>query len=97
MNGTFTLASKPVGYKQITVSTAGVGLSAPTNAKRAVIYVEAQPIRWRDDAVAPTSSVGVLIAAAASFELQSSQSINGFKAIRSGGTDATLNVVFYGV
>ncbi len=60
------------------------------------MYVEAQPIRWRDDAVAPTSSVGVPAVATDAFELPSVQSINGFKAIRSGSTDATLNVVYYG-
>lgn len=92
----YSVERAPKGYQQLTVSTTAIGLSVPAGATRAVVYVEAQPIRWRDDSTAPTSSVGVLIAAAASFELPSVQSLNGFKAIRSGGTDATLNVVYYG-
>ena len=96
MPSQFSLERAPKGYEQLTVSTAAVGLTLPSGATRAVVYVEAQPIRWRDDAVAPTSSVGVPAVATDAFELPSVQSINGFKAIRSGSTDATLNVVYYG-
>jgi hypothetical protein len=60
------------------------------------VYVEAQPIRWRDDATDPTSDVGVPAVATDAFELPSVQSLNGFRAIRSGSSDATLNIVYYG-
>jgi hypothetical protein len=96
MPAQFSLERAPKGYQQLTVSNTAVGLTVPAGATRAVVYVEAQPIRWRDDAVAPTSSVGVPAIATNAFELPSVQSLNGFKAIRSGSTDATLNIVYYG-
>ena len=34
----------------------------------AVIQAEAQAVRWRDDGVAPTSTVGMVLAAGASME-----------------------------
>ena len=101
MSGTFTLEKNPLGYRQLTVSTTAVGLAnatggIPAGATRAVVQVEAQPVRWRDDGSAPTLSVGVLSAATDMFELPSLQSINNFKAIRSGAADGTLNIRYYG-
>ena len=90
------LQSSPKGYQQLTVSTTAVGLTLPTGAQRAVIHIEAQPIRYRDDGTDPTSTVGVLVKADVSFELNSLLSLRQFKAIRSGSVDATVNVVYYG-
>jgi len=58
------------GYQQITNLTASVGLTVPVrapdglNAKPvfALIIAEGAPVRWRDDNVAPTTSVGMPIA-----------------------------------
>jgi hypothetical protein len=58
------------GYQQITNLSASVGLTAPTttpdglNAKPvfALIIAEGAPVRWRDDGVAPTASVGMPLA-----------------------------------
>jgi hypothetical protein len=58
------------GYQQITNLTASAGLTVPTlapdglNAKPvfALIIAEGAPVRWRDDGVAPTASVGMPIA-----------------------------------
>ena len=104
MTGVFTLERKPLGYRQLTVGATVVDLAdatggIPAGAKRAVCVVDADDIRWRDDAVAPTSSVGMLAAdgaASDTFELPSLESINGFRAIRV-STDATLNILYYGV
>lgn len=57
------------GYEQITVNTAK-GLTVPTtapdglNAKPvfALIVAEGAAVRWRDDGVAPTSTVGMPLA-----------------------------------
>jgi len=57
------------GYQQITVNTAQ-GLTVPTlapdglNAKPvfALIVAEGAAVRWRDDGVAPTSTVGMPLA-----------------------------------
>lgn len=86
---------KPAGYQQLTVSTSAVGLTVPAGASRAVVIVEAQPIRYRDDKTDPTASVGMLCAAGLRFEIDSRQSMLAFKAIRQGGTDGVLNVSYY--
>ncbi len=101
MPSQFSLERAPKGYRQLTVSSSAVSLSdatggIPSGATRAVVYVASNPIRWRDDALAPTSSVGVPAVDTDAFELPSIQSINGFQAIRSGSSDATLNIVYYG-
>lgn len=87
---------KPLGYEQKTVSTTAVGLtSIPAGASRAIVMVEAQSLRYREDGTAPTSSVGVLCVATTRFELESRQAILDFKAIRSGSTDSVISVNYY--
>jgi len=86
---------KPCGYEQITVSSTAVGLTVPKGASRAIVTVEAQPLRYRDDGTDPSSTVGVLCQANLRFELESRYSMLAFKAIRQGGTDAVLSVSYY--
>lgn len=96
ITATYPAGIKPLGYQQLTVSTTAVGLTVPAKAIRAVIGVEAQPIRWRDDGSNPTSSAGMLQKADTTIELYDPQSINAFKAIRDDSSDATLNISYYG-
>lgn len=53
-----------LGYQQITDVSASVGLTVPTGATMAVIIPESQAVRYRDDGVAPTASVGMPISVA---------------------------------
>jgi hypothetical protein len=96
--GTHPVGIKPLGFEQITVDNTegGKALTVPPNAVRALVGVEAQPLRWRDDGTAPTATVGFNVKADVNFELFGSQSLKAFRAIRTGGTSATLNVVYYG-
>lgn len=48
-----------LGYQQITSLSASTGLTVPSGATLAVIVPEVQPVRWRDDGVAPTASAGM--------------------------------------
>ena len=89
------LQSSPKGYQQLDVSTTAVGLTLPAGAQRAVITVEAQSIRWRDDGTAPTDAIGTLVAANATIELNSLLSLRQFKAIRV-SVDAKLSITYYG-
>lgn len=59
-----------MGYQQITSLAASTGLTVPTIDPNtglsavptvALIIVENQPVRYRDDGVAPTASVGMLL------------------------------------
>jgi hypothetical protein len=56
-----------LGYEQITSVSASTALNVPQRDLNgllckpvmAVIICEGQPVRWRDDSVAPTASVGM--------------------------------------
>ena len=68
--GLKTLTSR-CGYQQITALSASTGLTVPSTDVQglscrpvaAYITVEAQGVRWRDDGVAPTATVGMPLAA----------------------------------
>ena len=103
------MALKPnmqkVGFEQLTVSTTALGLTATKYAPNgqqdlnvatfAVADVETNPIRYRDDGVPPTSSVGQPASAGAQIQLVGVQAIRDFLAIRSGAADSTLEVSYY--
>lgn len=94
--GTYPADRRPEGYRQQTVSTTAVSLTnVPQSATSAIVFVETQGIRCRDDSVAPTSGVGFPLAALASFELNSRKAINQFKMIRSGASDAVVSIAYY--
>ena len=91
--GTFPAPMVPLGYQQIVSLVAATGLAPPTNAKFAVITVEAQAVRYRDDGTPPTAAVGMPVAAGATFTYQGDLSKITFIQQVLGGI---LNVVYYG-
>lgn len=54
----------PLGYEELTGLSAAKGLANPklAEASRAVIRVEGQNARFRDDGTAPTAALGILLA-----------------------------------
>ncbi len=55
---------KPAGYQQITSVSSAVGFtSIPADARFVVIQPTGQNVRWRDDGVDPTATIGMLIVA----------------------------------
>lgn len=50
--------STPLGYQQITSLSAATGFTIPTGATIALVTVETQAVRVRDDGTNPTASVG---------------------------------------
>lgn len=55
---------EPLGYFQITSVAAAIGFpDIPEESSLAMIQPESQDIRWRDDGVDPTASVGMIIPA----------------------------------
>lgn len=50
----------PMGYQQLTFTTATL-LTVPVGATAAAITVSGNPVRYRDDGVAPTATVGVTL------------------------------------
>lgn len=53
----------PNGYEQITSLNTVKTLTPPTDSRVALIQAEDQDIRWRDNGSAPTSTVGMVLAA----------------------------------
>ncbi len=51
-----------LGYQQITSLSSSTQLTVPKYATYCVIIAETQAVRWRDDGVAPTGSVGMPLA-----------------------------------
>ena len=88
---------KIVGHQTITVSNTAVGFTlSGANIERASCSVASNGIRWRADGTDPTSSVGEPAGPddyTKSFYIDGSD-INDFKAIRSSGSDAELNVIY---
>jgi hypothetical protein len=65
-----------LGYQQITSLSASTGLTVPQvdlnglacKPSIAIITAETQAVRWRDDDVAPTASVGMPLAAGSTLQ-----------------------------
>lgn len=90
---------QPHSFETVTVSNVAIGLTAPTYdvmgvQSKAFITVETASIRFRLDGTNPTSSVGHLAAAGDTIRLDSIEEIEGFKAIRTASTNATLCVSY---
>lgn len=92
---------KPVGYQQITSLSAATGLTIPSNAtkdpakaaKAALIIAETQSVRWRDDGVDPTASVGMPLPTGAPGIFYTGD-LSAIKFIET-TTSAKLNVTYY--
>lgn len=82
-----------LGYIQITDLSAAVLLAPPAGSKLAIIQVEGAPVRWRDDNVAPTASVGMRLPLGAELRLDSQ--LTTVRIIQE-ATGAKLNISFYG-
>lgn len=88
-------------YEEITVSTTAIGFTVatikPTGHTRAVyalVTCEDAAVRFTMDGTTPTTSLGHLLSAGSSLELESPNTISRFLAIRDGGSDATLRVSY---
>ena len=81
-----------LGYQQITSLSSATNLTVPAGATLALIVPETQTVRWRDDGTAPTASVGMPVAANASFSYDGDLKKIQFIQATSG---AVLNISYY--
>lgn len=81
-----------LGYQQITNLSSAVSLTVPSGATLAVIAPLTQDIRWRDDGVNPTASVGMPVAAGAYFSYDGD--LKQIKFIQQSAS-AELNISYY--
>ena len=84
---------EPLGYQQITVLTAAIGLTVPAGATIALLQAEGDDIRWRDDGTVPTAAIGMLIQQGR--ELAYTGRLEAIKFIEVTAS-GILNVSFYG-
>lgn len=82
----------PKGYQQITVLTGSTALTVPAGSRYALISVEAQAVRYRDDAVAPTATVGMPLPVGATLRYDGDLAAIRFIEQAAGGR---LNVSYY--
>jgi hypothetical protein len=69
-NNLLKIVTSCLGYQQIATLTSATGLTTPTTDANglnctpafALIVAETAAVRWRDDGVAPTASVGMPLA-----------------------------------
>lgn len=81
-----------LGYQQISSLSAATALTVPTGATTAVITVEAQAVRYRDDGTVPTASVGMPVAVGGTLTYTGPLSKIKFIEQTSG---ATVNISYY--
>ena len=89
-----------MGYQQITSLSSATKLTVPQKdlqglagtPRIAIITAEAQGVRWRDDGVAPTASVGMPLAAGVTLQYDGDLSQIQFIQQTSG---AIINVTYY--
>ena len=81
-----------LGYQQITDASTAVGLTVPTGANFAMIVAEAQSVRWRDDGIAPTTTVGMPLSVGIDFSYDGDLHRIKFIAVTAG---AIINISYY--
>jgi hypothetical protein len=84
--------TQALGYQQITNLSAATGLTVPQGATRALIAPLSQDIRWRDDGVNPTASVGMPVTAGT--YLSYDGDLQNIKFIETSAS-AEINVTYY--
>ena len=84
------------GFETITVSSTALALTEnlAERADVATVTVEAQAVRFRLDGVAPTATVGHVLTAGDTLELNGFWEIDQFRVIRRDASDATLSVSY---
>lgn len=86
-------ASSPVGtYQQMAVTVAANLASVPAGATYAVISVEGNAIRYRDDGTDPTATVGMPVAVGGTVTYDGA--LARLRLVAQAGT-ATVNVSYY--
>lgn len=91
--GVGDMLGTPMGFQQVTGLTASTLLTVPAGANMAIIQAQAQAVRWRDDGVAPTATVGVRIAVNETLRYFGG-SLTALRFIQEAAT-AVLNVSYY--
>lgn len=83
---------RPRGYQQLTSLAAAAGLTPPAGGAVALIQATGANVRWRDDGVDPTASVGMQLLAGK--EIWYTGDLSAVRCIEETAS-AKLNVSYY--
>lgn len=83
-----------LGYQQLTSLSSATALTVPAGAVMAVLRCETQNVRYRDDGVDPTATVGQLMITTDALLVYTGQ-LARIKFIEA-TTSAKLNICYYG-
>ena len=85
-----------LNFEAVTVAGTAIGITASTmianSENYAVLTLETATIRFTTDGTTPTSTVGHLVDPGDVIELDTASEVNAFRAIRTTGSSATLQV-----
>lgn len=100
-----SIALTSLGHQQLTVSNAaaGVGLTVPSGKRPCHAFIQCgatNAVRWTATGTAPDANTGIALAAGAMLDLTDPMSdyatvINELLFIRSGASDATLDIEYF--
>lgn len=82
----------PKGFEQLTSLGSAATLTVPAGATMALIQAQDQTVRWRDDGVSPSATVGMYITANEEYWYTGNLSVIEFIEET---TSAKLNVSYY--
>lgn len=84
------------GFQQLTVPVGAVSLTVPSGAVCALASLNdvANPLRWRADGTAPTAAIGHIVSDL-NPRLIPLKELAVIQFIRTGASDAVLNVTYY--
>lgn len=82
----------PAGFQSIASLAASTALTVPAGSTLALIQVETQGVRYRDDGTAPTAAIGMLLNAGDTLEYTGDLSAIRFIEVLA---SAKLNVSYY--
>ena len=89
----------PKGFVTLLLTGAAQSLSAagaiPSGATSAIITIENFNARWRDDGVAPTSTVGMIFLANNTLEITNLAVLNTIQFIQADTGAGTLSISYY--
>lgn len=91
-----------IAFEQITVAAASIGMTLATinvgnghpQANSATCRLETAEIRWRMDGAAPTTTVGTLMYVGDVIVVSGNDTMNRFRAIRTGATSGVLSCTY---
>lgn len=89
------LEETPLADEQVTVSTTVVGLNPPPNANVALIQALTNPIRFKANGDSPAAAEGLRMAPNDVIRLEGFKTLHGFRAIREGAADATVEAHYF--